>query len=158
MQFVKICALWLVKWWWWNNNLNNMCQLFCFSICWWDLIGRFIVGKVFSFQIFFPTLNILFVILFHFQEMKKAQQACQLSRCYWESPSLNRFHRVYWIFSFFSQYCLPHASKQSFIWELFHLLSKAFYFFTYEIIHITESTTKYWVKHYSNRMGAFFIF
>ena len=29
-----------------------------------------------------------------------------------------------------------------FIWELFHLLSKAFYFFTYENIHITESTTK----------------
>ena len=29
-----------------------------------------------------------------------------------------------------------------FIWELFHLLSKAFYFFAYENIHITESATK----------------
>ena len=140
-----------------------MCHLFCFSFCWWGLICRFILGTVFSFQVFFPTLNSLFVILFHFQERKKAQQACQLSRCYQESPSLNRFHRVYWIIKFFSQYCLPHASKQSIIWELFHLLSKAFYFFTYEIIHITESTAKlcrfekYWIKHYGNRLGVFFI-
>ena len=100
---------------------------FCFSFCWWDLIGRFIAGTVFSFQIFFPTLNILFAILFDFQEMKKAQQTCQLCQCYRESPSFNRFHRFYWIVTFFPQYCLAHASKQSFIWELFHLLSKAFF-------------------------------
>ena len=118
-----------------------MCHLFCFLFCRWDLIGRFIVGTVLSFQVFFPTLNGLFVILFHFQDRKKPQQACHLSRCYRESPSLNRFHRVYCIIRFFSQNCLRHASKQSFIWELFHLLSKAFYFFTYEIIHITGSTT-----------------
>ena len=93
-----------------------------------NLIGRFVVGTVFSFQIFFPTLNSLFVILVHFQERKKAQQACQLSRCYRESSSLNRFYRVCWIIKFFSQYCLPHASKQSFIWALFHLLSKVLYF------------------------------
>ena len=36
-----------------------MCHLFCFSFCWWDLIGRFIVGTVFSFQDFFSTLNSL---------------------------------------------------------------------------------------------------
>ena len=78
------------------------CHLFCFSFCWSDLIGRFAVGTVLSFQIFFPTLNSLLVIFFHLQERKKAQQACQLSRCYRESPSLNRFHRVYWIIKFFS--------------------------------------------------------
>ena len=78
-----------------------MCPI-CFSFCWWDLVGRFIVGTVFSFQVFFPTPNSLFVILFHFQERKKAQQACQLSRCYWESASLNRFRRVYWIINFLS--------------------------------------------------------
>ena len=69
-----------------------MCHLFCFSFCWWGLICRFILGTVFSFQVFFPTLNSLFVILFHFQERKKAQQACQPSRRYQKSPSLNRFH------------------------------------------------------------------
>ena len=77
-----------------------MCHLFCFSFCWWGLIARFIVGTVFSFQIFYPTLKSLFVIPFHFQKRKKAQQACQLSRFYWESPSLNRFRRVYWIINF----------------------------------------------------------
>ena len=139
------------------------CQLFRFSFCWLDLIGSFVVGTVFSFQIFFLTLNRLFVILFHFQERKKAQQSCQLYRCYRESPSLNRFHRVYWIIKFFFQHCLPHASKQSFIWKLFYLLSKAFYFFVYEIIQITERTTKHcrseksWIKHYGNRLGVFFI-
>ena len=73
------------------------CHLFCFSFWWSDLIGRFVVGTVLSFQIFFPTLNSLFVIFFHFQERKKAQQTCQLSRCYLESPSFNQFHRFYWI-------------------------------------------------------------
>ena len=77
-----------------------MCHLFCFSFCWWGLIARFIVGTVFSFQIFYPTLKSLFIIPFHFQKRKKAQQACQLSRFYWESPSLNRFRRVYWIINF----------------------------------------------------------
>ena len=103
-----------------------MCHLFYFSFCWWDLIGRFTVGTVFSFQIFFPTLNSFFVILFYFQELKKAQRACQVSWCYRESPSLNRFHRFYWIIKFFYHYCLSHFSKQSLIWELFHLLSKEF--------------------------------
>ena len=92
-----------------------MCHLFCFSFSWWDLIGRFIVGTFFSCQIFFPTPNSLLVLLFHFQERKKAQQPCQLYRCHRESPSLNWFHRIYYIIKFFSQYCLPHASKQSFI-------------------------------------------
>ena len=78
-----------------------MCHLFCFSFCWWELIGRFIVGTVFSSQVFFRTLRSLFVVLFHFQERKKAQQARQLSRCYWESPYY-RFCRVYWIIIFFS--------------------------------------------------------
>ena len=71
-----------------------MCYLFCFSFCWWHLIGRFILGTVFSFQICLPTLNSFFVILFHFHERKEAQQVCQLSRCYWESPILNRFHWI----------------------------------------------------------------
>ena len=118
-----------------------MCHLFCFSFCWCDLIDRFIVGTVFSFHIFFSTLNCLFVILINFQESKKAQQACQHSRHYRESPSLNRFHRICWIIKFFSQYCLLHASKQSFIWESIYSLSKALDFFKYEIIHIAESTT-----------------
>ena len=91
-----------------------MCNLFYFSFCWSDFIGRFIVETVFSFQVFFLILNSLFVIMFHFQEMKKAQQACQLSRCYRESPSLNRFHRVYWIIKFFFQYCLPHGKQFQF--------------------------------------------
>ena len=140
-----------------------MCHLFCFSFCWCDLIDRFIVGTVFSFHIFFSTLNCLFVILVNFQESKKAQQACQQSRYYRESPSINRFHRICWIIKFFSQYCLLHASKQSFIWESIYSLSKALSFFKYEIIHITESTTKhcrfekYWMKHYGNRFGIFFI-
>ena len=95
-----------------------------------------------SFQLPNFPINSVFVILFHFQERKKYQQSCRLSRCYRGSPSLNPLHRVYWIINVFSKYCLAHASKQSFIWELFHLLSKAFYFFTYEIIHITESTAK----------------
>ena len=95
-----------------------------------------------SFQLPNFPINSVFVILFHFQERKKAQQSSRLSWCYRGSPSLNPLHRVYWIINVFSQYCLAHASKQSFIWELFHLLSKAFYFFTYEIIHITESTAK----------------
>ena len=104
-----------------------------------DLIGRFIVGTVFSFQIFFPNLNNLFVILIHFPERKKAQQACQFSRCYRESPSLNRFYRVCWIIKFFSQYCLPHASKQSFIWTLFHLLSKALYFWNHYLVEHVQT-------------------
>ena len=100
-----------------------MCHLFCFSFCYWDLIGRFIVGTVFSFQVFFPTINILFVIPFHFQDSKKAQLACRLSQSYWEFPCFNRFHRVYWIIKFFSL-----LQKNSSIWELFHLLSITFYF------------------------------
>ena len=52
----------------------------------------------------------------------------------------------------------------SFIWKLFHMLSKAFYFFTYEIIDISGSTTnivdfeKYWIKHYGNQLGVFSYF
>ena len=80
-----------------------------------------------SFQLPNFPINSVFVILFHFQERKKAQQSSRLSRCYRGSPSLNPLHRVYWIINVFSQYCLAHASKQSFIWELFHLLSKAFF-------------------------------
>ena len=135
-----------------------MCHFFCFFVL---LVRR--NWQVYCREIFFPTLNSIFVILFHFKERKKAQQACQLSWCYRDSPRFNRCHWVYWIIKVFSQYCLPHASKQSFIWELFNLLSKAFYFFTYEIIYITESTTKhyrfekYWIKHYGNRLGVFFI-
>ena len=64
---------------------------FSFSFCWWDLIGRFIAGTVFSFQVFFPTLKSLFVILVHFQETKKAQQACQLSRASGSLPVLADF-------------------------------------------------------------------
>ena len=79
-----------------------LCVTF-FTFCWWDLIGRFTSGIVFSFQDFFPALSRLFIILFHFQEGKKAQQTCELSGCCRESPSFNRFHRVYWIIKFFSQ-------------------------------------------------------
>ena len=115
-----------------------MCHLFWFWFCWCDLIGRFIVGTVFSFQIFFPTLKSLLVILFHLQERKKAQQACQLSRCYCESPSLNRFYRVYLIINFFS----------------LHQNNLSFGNLSYVIIHTTESATKhcrfekYWIKHW----------
>ena len=162
MQFDTIFALWLVKWRWWNNSLNNIyVSPFLFFILLvrlnWQVYCRD------SFQLPNFPINSVFVILFHFQERKKAQQSSRLSRCYRGSPSLNPLHRVYWIINVFSQYCLAHASKQSFIWELFHLLSKAFYFFTYEIIHITESTAKlcrfekYWIKHYGNRLGVFFI-
>ena len=134
-----------------------MCHLFWFSFCWWDLNGRFIVGTVFSFQVFFPTLKSLFVILLHFQERKKAQKACQISPCYRESPSLNRFHRVYWTINFSP--CFK---------TIFHLgtISFAIYSVLYwhiEIIHTTENTIrhcrfeKHWIKHYGNRLGVFFI-
>ena len=114
-----------------------MCHLFCFSFCWWDLICRFILGTVFSFQVFFPTLNSLFVILFHFQERKKAQQVCQLSQCYRESPSLNKFDRVFWIIKGFSL-----LQKNISFGNYFICYLKRF-ILTYEIIHTTESTIKY---------------
>ena len=97
-----------------------------------------------SFQLpsFFPDSKKPFCNTGPFSGNEESSTGLSTLPCLRESPSLNRFHRVYWIIKFFSQYCLPHASKQSIIWELFHLLSKAFYFFTYEIIHITESTAK----------------
>ena len=130
------------------------CPLFCFPFCWWDLIGRFIVGAVFSFQVSFPTLNRLFAILFHFPERKKGQQICQLSRCYRESPSL---HRVYWIIKFFF------SLQDNLSFGNYFMCYLQRFILTYEIIHTTESTIKhcrfekYWIRHYGNRLGVFFI-
>ena len=67
----------------------------------------FIVGTTFSFKVFFQTLNSLFVVLFHCQKGKKAQQTFQGA-----AGSLPVFRRVYWIVKLFSQYCLQRASKQ----------------------------------------------
>ena len=78
-----------------DNNLNKIYVSPFLSFYWWDLIGGFIVGTVFSFKVFFPTLNTLFVTIFHCQ-IESSTDMRQLSQCHQESPSLNRFRRVYW--------------------------------------------------------------
>ena len=152
LQFVKIFALSLVKWWWWNNNLSNIyVSPFLFVILLVRLNWQVYCRDSFQLPNFLPDSTQPFCNTVPFWKVSRSGN----------SPS--RFHRVNWIIKFFFQYWLPHASKQSFIWELFNLLSKTFYFFTYEIIYITESTTKhywfekYWIKHYGNRLGVFFI-
>ena len=81
-----------------------------------------------SFQLPNFPINSVFVILFHFQERKKAQQSSRLSRCYRGSPSLNPLHRVYWIINVFSQYCLAHATNNLSFGNYFICYLKRFIF------------------------------
>ena len=67
-----------------------MCHLF-FSCCWWDLICRFIVGTVFKFQVFFPTLNSLFQYCFIFRKGRKLSRPVKSPRATGSFPFLTDF-------------------------------------------------------------------
>ena len=110
LYFVKIFVLWLVKWWWWNNNLNNIHVSPFFFVFLVRLNWQVYCRDNFQLLSFLPSSKQPFYNTFPF-------------------PGATKSLPVFTYFTeFFSQYCLPRASKQSFIWELFHLLSKAFCF------------------------------
>ena len=134
-QFVKIFALWLVKWWWWSNNLKLNWQVNCFD--------SFQLQSFFYYLLKLSNNNRLFVILFHCQKGKNTHWTIQPSRCHRESPSFDRFLQVYRVVKLFSRYCF--RIPQDNIW-----LGNYFICFpdrlnlTYTIIHTTEST----IEHY----------
>ena len=58
----------------------------------------------------------------------KPHQTFQISWCQLECPSFDKLLQVYRVVKVFSRYCSLRALKQSLIWKLFHLLSKAYFF------------------------------
>ena len=141
-----------------DNNLSN---IYVSPFLVFDLVMR-LNWQVYcrdSFQLpsFLPESKQPFCNTVQFRERKKAQQVCQLSRCYRKCPSLNRFHWVYWIIKFF--FLLQ--SNLSFGYYFICYLQR--FILTYEIIHTTEITIKHcrfekhWIKYYGNRLGVFFI-
>ena len=91
----------------WTIFICHSASLLLFHFTSETQLAFFAVGTAFSFKVFFPTLNSLFVVLFHCQKGKKAHQTFQGA-----AGSLPVFRRVYWIVKLFCQYCLQRASKQ----------------------------------------------
>ena len=143
---LKFLHFWLVKWWWWNESLNNIYVSTTIFV-----IGRFIVGIDFSFEVSYLTLNSLLVILSNCQKRKKAQQTCQSSRWHREFLSVNRFSRVYWIVKFFPSFAYRVLQK-SLSFDRYFIYYLRRFILTNEIIHTTKSTIKhcrfekYWIK------------